>query len=224
MSNADSCLTGLSIRFSDLKKPLFFLSLVACMSFAPANNRPAVKPAAAEATTYTYKNRTEDSRVMTLREWVTGYAQNFTGIRYRYAGRSPKTGFDCSGFTSYILKEFDLSVSSSSATQSTQGARISLDEVLPGDLVFFGSKKHIQHVALVVECSAEGIICVHSTCSRGVVVENISTSKYWRPRILFARDVITGQARGSRALPALEEEHCDDMVACDDDCDTECKD
>ncbi len=151
---------------------------------------------------YTYENRTANLELIQLREWISGYAQNFTGITYHYAGRSPRTGFDCSGFTSYIMQEYDIKVSCSSSTQSKQGVRISLDEVLPGDLVFFGSRKsgHIQHVAMVVECSAEGIICVHSTSSRGVVVENISTSKYWKPRILFARDVVTGAKANSREL------------------------
>ena len=163
MSIADSRSTSLLTRYFTFKT-IFVLSFIACMSFTTPNKTVDVGNA------YTYENRTADQQVMQLREWVTGYAQNFTGIRYVHAGHSPKTGFDCSGFTSYILGEFDLKASCSSATQSKQGERISLDEVLPGDLVFFGSKSHIQHVALVVECSAEGIICVHSTCSRGVIV------------------------------------------------------
>ena len=131
---------------------------------------------------------------MQFRTDITGYAQNFLGLRYRHAGHSPKTGFDCSGFTNYILDEFGVKVSACAATQSHQGMKVSLNDVLPGDLVFFGGPGHIQHVALVVEKTAEGIFCVHSTCSRGIMVENISTSKYWKPKILFARDVITGQA------------------------------
>jgi len=131
---------------------------------------------------------------MQLRCDVTGYAQNFLGLRYRSAGHSPKTGFDCSGFTNFILDEFGVKVSTSSTTQSRQGLKVPLNEVLPGDLVFFGGRGRIQHVAMVVEKTAEGIFVVHSTCSRGIVVENISTSKYWKPKILFARDVITGQA------------------------------
>ncbi len=134
------------------------------------------------------------AEVYQLRERVTGYAQQFKGIRYRYAGRSPQTGFDCSGFTSFILKEFDVKVSSCSATQSHQGDRIPLDKVKPGDLVFFGRGSHIQHVAMVVERTEEGVFCVHSTSSRGVVVDNILKSSYWKPRILFARDVITQQS------------------------------
>jgi len=157
-----------------------FLSAFASFSFKSINKAPA--------------DRANDAEMMQFRSDVTGYAQNFTGLRYRYAGRSPKTGFDCSGFTSYILDEFKVKVSSCSRTQSTQGVKISLDEVQAGDLVFFGRPGHIQHVALVVENTPEGVYCVHSTCSRGIIVENISTSKYWKPKILFARDVISGQA------------------------------
>jgi hypothetical protein len=139
-------------------------------------------------------SRSENMEMMEMRSFITGYAQNFTGLKYRHGGTSPKTGFDCSGFTSFIMKEFDIKVSSSSFAQSKQGLKISLDEVIPGDLVFFGRGKHIQHVAMVVDRTEEGVFCVHSTCSRGIIVENISTSKYWKPKILFARDVITQQA------------------------------
>lgn len=125
-----------------------------------------------------------------LREQIICLAQEYVGIRYRYAGTSPNTGFDCSGFTSFILKHFDVRVSSGSSTQALQGTKVPLKEVIPGDLLFFGRRGRIQHVAMVVENTPGGIICIHSTCTRGVVVENVSTSAYWRPRILFARDVL----------------------------------
>jgi cell wall-associated NlpC family hydrolase len=160
-------------------KPLLalFFVFLAGTAFKPVS----VKPSSAE-----------DAEIMQFRQDITGYAQNYLGLRYRKAGHSPKTGFDCSGFTNFVLAEFGVSVSSSSSTQSRQGLKISLNDVQPGDLIFFGSKGRIQHVAMVVEKTAEGIFCVHSTCSRGIVVENISTSKYWKPKILFARDVISG--------------------------------
>lgn len=141
---------------------------------------------------------------------ITGYAQNFVGLRYRYAGTSPRTGFDCSGFTSYIMKEFDVKVSSSSAMQSRQGVKVDLKEVQPGDLIFFSRNKgrSIQHVAMVVERTEAGIFCVHSTNSRGVVVENISTSKYWKPRILFARDVLSPLAVANEKTASDAEADC----------------
>lgn len=203
MSNSDLC-DSRSYFFSQTALRISILLLSAfSFSFSYASNGPVSgEPVGKISFDYSYEARTSDSRVMQFREWVSGYAQNFTGIRYKYAGRSPQTGFDCSGFTSFCMKEFDISVSASSSTQSQQGERISLDEVLPGDLVFFGKGSHIQHVAMVVECSAEGIICVHSTCTRGVIVENINTSKYWAPKILFARDVITSQVRDSKEFPS----------------------
>lgn len=159
----------------------FTLLLVAfaTTAFKPVSARPS---------------RAEDAEMMQFRADITGYAQNFLGLRYRSAGHSPKTGFDCSGFTNFILNEFGVKVSACSTTQSRQGLKVSLNDVLPGDLVFFGTRGRIQHVAMVVEKTAKGIFCVHSTCSRGIIVENISTSKYWKPKILFARDVVTGQA------------------------------
>lgn len=167
-----------------LRQFYLFLFLVfssfALLSFKSTNMAPA--------------DRAADAEMMQFRADVTGYAQNFTGLRYRYAGHSPKTGFDCSGFTSYILHEFQVNVSACSRTQSTQGVKIPLNNVLPGDLIFFGRPGYVHHVAMVVENTPDGIFVVHSTCSRGIIVENISTSKYWKPKILFARDVISGQA------------------------------
>ncbi len=130
------------------------------------------------------------AEMLQWRAEIIDYARQFVGIRYRYAGTSPETGFDCSGFTNFILKKFDTDITGSSFRQSVEGIRVPLSEVMPGDLLFFGRKGRIQHVAMVVEHNPNGIVCVHSTCSRGVVVENVSTSSYWRSRILFARDVL----------------------------------
>ncbi len=138
--------------------------------------------------------RSASEQMMQLREYIAGYAQNFVGIEYRHGGQSTAKGFDCSGFTSFALNEFGIQVSAASSAQATQGDEVSLDAVLPGDLVFFGRRGRVTHVALVVQRTEEGIVCVHSTCSRGIMVENISTSSYWRPKIMFARDVITRQA------------------------------
>ncbi len=133
-----------------------------------------------------------DTGTASLRRNVVNYGQKFVGTKYHYAGTSPNTGFDCSGFTSYVMKEFNIKVSPASSRQATEGRPVPLDRAQPGDLIFFGEDaKHIQHVALLVRRSSDGLTCVHSTTSRGVIVENVSKSSYWKPKILFARDVIT---------------------------------
>jgi cell wall-associated NlpC family hydrolase len=133
-----------------------------------------------------------DAEASPFRKKVVDYGKKFVGTTYKYAGQSPKTGFDCSGFTSYVLKEFGVSASPASAIQATEGRAVSLEKVMPGDLIFFGeSKNKISHVALVVKRGSDGITCIHSTTSRGVIVENITQSTYWKPKILFARDIIS---------------------------------
>ncbi|MCS6929691.1 MAG: C40 family peptidase [Saprospiraceae bacterium] len=127
--------------------------------------------------------------MMQQREEIVRYAQTFIGTPYKYGSRNPQKGFDCSGFTSYILSKFDVPLSAGSRVQALQGKRVPLSEVAPGDLLFFGRKGRIRHVALVVENTPGGIVCIHST-RRGVVLENVHASSYWRPRILFARDVL----------------------------------
>ncbi len=163
-----------------------FFALLFCFFVAPAfsNNNDPHTPAPKAA----------DAGIMQLREFIAGYAQNFVGIEYRHGGHASATGFDCSGFTSFALREFGITVSAASSTQARQGQEVSLDAVLPGDLIFFGRRGRVTHVALVVKRTEEGIFCVHSTSSRGIIVENVSTSKYWRPKIMFARDVISQQA------------------------------
>ena len=128
---------------------------------------------------------------LAFRDRVTTYAQKQVGSPYKYAGTSPETGFDCSGFTSFVLKKFGVPVSPASSTQATEGRFIAIEKVIPGDLILVGDGSGIQHVARVVKNSKEGIICVHSNTSRGVIFENVSASTYWKPKILFARDVIT---------------------------------
>jgi cell wall-associated NlpC family hydrolase len=126
-----------------------------------------------------------------LRTNIIGWAQNYIGTRYRSSGTTPQKGFDCSGFTSYIMREYGVKISHGSSTQATQGQKVSLENAQPGDLVFFGKKKRINHVAIIVENNNGNITVVHSTNTRGVVVENINDSDYWRKRVLFARDVIS---------------------------------
>jgi hypothetical protein len=152
------------------------------------NNEPNVSPSVSE-------------RLLQLREHIAGYAQNFTGIEYVHGGHTTRQGFDCSGFTSFALAEFGVKVSASSSAQAEQGEEVSLDAVLPGDLIFFKRGGRIAHVAMVVRrTETGGIICVHSTSSRGVMVEDIMASNYWRPKIAFARDVITQQVLENNSL------------------------
>ncbi|MEZ4891663.1 MAG: NlpC/P60 family protein [Saprospiraceae bacterium] len=81
--------------------------------------------------------------VSQIRTEIADYGQKFVGVNYKYGGQSPGTGFDCSGFTSYVLKGFGYTISPASAVQATTGDEVSLSRVQPGDLLWFQQKKDL---------------------------------------------------------------------------------
>ncbi|WP_299445724.1 C40 family peptidase [uncultured Phycicoccus sp.] len=68
---------------------------------------------------------------------VVGIARSLLGIPYVYGGTSPSSGFDCSGFTSYVFAQAGTSLPRTAAQQ--QAAATPVSNPQPGDLVFFGS-------------------------------------------------------------------------------------
>jgi cell wall-associated NlpC family hydrolase len=127
-----------------------------------------------------------------LRQDIVRFARQHVGTSYRYGGRDPRQGFDCSGFTHYVLREYNIQVTPQSGAQANEGRPLSVRTVQPGDLIYFkrSSLGSVFHVALVVSNDANGLVVVHSTTSRGVITTNLTESSYWAPKIAGARDVI----------------------------------
>lgn len=127
-------------------------------------------------------------------EEVVNYAQKFNGTRYKYGGKTPKSGFDCSGFVSYVYKKVDVNLSPASSQMASAGKSIKLKDIRKGDLMFFtgsnAKKRKVGHVALVVNNKSGTIQIIHATTSRGVITETYNTSKYWTARYLFAKRII----------------------------------
>ncbi len=76
---------------------------------------------------------------------IVSYAKQFIGTKYTYGGSSPSTGFDCSGFTSYVYKHFGISLPRTSGGQSGVGKAVSRNNLAAGDLVIYSG-----HVAIYV--------------------------------------------------------------------------
>lgn len=123
-----------------------------------------------------------------LRHDIVEFAKKYEGASYKYGGTTPK-GFDCSGFTLFVMNEFDVQLPRNSAAQSKFGQKIRIDRVQAGDLLFFRRKGKINHVGLVIENSAAGLFMIHSS-SRGVVIDNVFQNTYWKPLLDSARSVL----------------------------------
>jgi cell wall-associated NlpC family hydrolase len=181
-----SDLSDLSGKWIILCISLFLLFPV---SQAFATNNPPHQPADSVVSRLDYR-RLKD---VLLRVEMVRRSKVFLGMAYRYGGKTPETGFDCSGLTSYIMGLFHIPLSSGSRYQMEAGRPVPLEQVRPGDLILFRRARNrpISHVAMVVDNTDEGIFIIHST-SRGIVIDNLDQSTYWRPKVVGARDVVSG--------------------------------
>ena len=125
------------------------------------------------------------------RQEIVNFALKFKGTRYKYSGKSPDSGFDCSGFASYVFKSHGVDISGPSHQLARLGKEKNMSQLMPGDLVFFGKSHKISHVAIVAENKDNQIYVVHATTSAGVKMDNITQSEYWKGIFLFGRDILT---------------------------------
>lgn len=100
---------------------------------------------------------------------VVDYALQFVGNPYVYGGTSLTKGTDCSGFTMSVYAKFGIYLPHSSSAQAKCGTKVSASELAPGDLIFYGSGKSINHVALYI---GGGKVVHASTKKSGIKVSN----------------------------------------------------
>lgn len=78
----------------------------------------------------------DNTSISPIRQAVLEFAAQFLGTPYKYAGASPD-GFDCSGFTYYVYKNVVKEIPRTASDQRSASKQLTVDELLPGDLVFF---------------------------------------------------------------------------------------
>lgn len=113
---------------------------------------------------------------------IVSAAKKYLGVHYVYGGASP-SGFDCSGFTMYIYKQFGYSLphTASGQWQSGLGTRVNKSALQAGDLVFFNDPSRNAGKA----CSHAGIYIgggqfIHASSSRsgGVIISDLTSGYY----------------------------------------------
>ena len=124
-------------------------------------------------------------KAMKQRRHVEDRARSQSGTRYTYGGESPRRGFDCSGFTSWVYEKHGAQLSRTSIDQfkqAKQKGNIRIwkrSKLKTGDLVFFKTTSaKIGHVGVYV---GKGRF-VSSTSSSGVRVDSVYDPYYWGRR------------------------------------------
>ncbi len=119
-------------------------------------------------------------------------ANKHLGKRYVHGSKGPNT-FDCSGFTSYVYKQFGYKISPASRAQAGEGVAVAKGDLRKGDLVFFTSPRsggNVGHVGIVVSADNENgrFKFIHASLKGVKVSENTG---YYARTYLRARRIIT---------------------------------
>lgn len=128
---------------------------------------------------------------------LTRLADGLRNIRYKRGGRSPTTGFDCSGFVRYVFRMgIGADLPNTSSAQFHTGLAVARDELRSGDLVFFRTRgKRVSHVGIYL---GEGRFIHAPSSGKTVSISNLS-EHYWSRRFAGARrpDVLVERAGDS---------------------------
>jgi peptidoglycan DL-endopeptidase LytE len=119
---------------------------------------------------------------------VREVSQRYLGVTYRYGGTNPSAGLDCSGFVQIVFAELGLKLPRTSALQFQAGIAIERENLREGDLVFFDTTgRGVSHVGIYLGDER----FIHAASNPGKVTVSSLTEKYWQPKYLGARRVLT---------------------------------
>lgn len=167
---------------------LFLLMLAAATSLCHAEE-PAIDPS---------PNLLEQAS--STAQDVLMSALALTGTPYKFGGKSPETGFDCSGFVRYVFQQAtNFTLPHGARAISQIGQNIPVDQLQPGDLVFFNTlKSAFSHVGIYIGDNR----FVHApSTGGGVHVVNMKEA-YWAKRFNGARRLDGAQAKVSPSVPS----------------------
>lgn len=154
------------------------LLLAACATVSPVHH-PAPSPPANVANNVLFR------------------ALGLVGTPYRWGGNTPASGFDCSGLVDYVFRtEAGMALPRTSREMAALDApEISRAALEPGDLLFFGRRHRVTHVAIYV---GNGRF-VNAPDRGGTVRLDELDGYYWRDHYLFAKRVLTPRVRAALA-------------------------
>jgi len=117
------------------------------------------------------------------RDSIIEYAKKYLDTPYKYASSDPKKGFDCSGFVSYVFKNFGMNLPRSSGSYKNLGTALKPEDFKVGDiLVFYGYKDRtvIGHLGIICEADGMHSKFIHASSGKAqkVTITALDTEHY----------------------------------------------
>lgn len=113
---------------------------------------------------------------------IISEAQKYVGWPYVWAGASPVTGFDCSGFTQWTFAKAGIKLPRTAQEQFDVSSKIPPGEAKPGDFVFYTgtyeTDKYITHIGIYM-----GNGKMFDSNSSGIGIHDIG-SPYWKSHLV----------------------------------------
>jgi cell wall-associated NlpC family hydrolase len=115
------------------------------------------------------------------RDSLVRAARSQVGARYRLGAMQPGLAFDCSGLVKWVAGLFKADVPRTAAQQAMLGVEVPKDtaQLLPGDFLYFGSRRHITHIGIYV---GEGKYVHAARPGKGVIESDLARTKatFWQ--------------------------------------------
>ena len=126
--------------------------------------------------TYAPETRLSSATGTELGKEIAAYALQYVGTPYKWGGKSPETGFDCSGFVQYVFGQFGYQTSRVANDALSDGIHVDPADLQPGDLLcFYSGNSYVGHLGIYVGDD----LFVHAANSvTGVVTTSLTTGYY----------------------------------------------
>ena len=137
------------------------------------------------------KNYTFNSSTNTIVYNLLNILQTELGKPYIRGSNGPR-GFDCSGLIKFAFSFIGITLPRTAMDISHFGQNINVDDLRPGDLVFFAGRhnnrktKYIGHVGCVYQVDSNKLFMIHAS-EYGVNILDLTNSKYYKERFICAR-------------------------------------
>jgi cell wall-associated NlpC family hydrolase len=156
-----------------------FLPIVLATLLLAACSGPSTRPVASTGTISQQPGVSEQGNEVAI------YALGLVDTGYRFGGKNPEAGLDCSGMVSYIYnRAAGMKVVGSAADIARNGRPIERLSMRPGDLVFFNTRNRAySHVGIYLGDQR----FIHAPSSNGKVRIDRLNDRYYAQRYEAAR-------------------------------------